>query len=166
MPDDIEDILAPFIRVHFVEQGRSLARAHLQPLIRVPVHDLIAEGAQDRSFPNFKSFRRFLTRFPSRAGVSFRRARAERRLASDDDEGTHFLARVIAAYHRYPPHLIRNLDESNWHLVMASDQIVAERGAEIVHQYIAGDRKANFPFFAMITAEGDNDCDGPDWSLP
>jgi hypothetical protein len=37
---------------------------------------------------------------------------------------------------------------------MANDQTVAERGAETVHQYVDGDTKANFSFFATITAQG------------
>jgi hypothetical protein len=66
----------------------------------------------------------------------------------------HFLGQLTAAYHRYPPHLIVNFDKSNWHLVMAGDETVAEREAESVHQYVDGDPKANFSFFATITAEG------------
>jgi hypothetical protein len=50
--------------------------------------------------------------------------------------------------------LIVNFDESNWHLVMAAEETVAEGGAESVHQYLDGDPKANFSFFATITAEG------------
>jgi hypothetical protein len=61
---------------------------------------------------------------------------------------------VIAAYHRYPPSAIVNFDESNWLLVMADDETVAIRGAETVSHFCDGDRKANFSFFATITAEG------------
>jgi hypothetical protein len=50
--------------------------------------------------------------------------------------------------------LIVNVDESNWHLVMAAEETVAERGAESVHQYVDGGPKVNFSFFAAITAEG------------
>jgi hypothetical protein len=64
---------------------------------------------------------RFPTRFLSIA--SFRRARAERRPAIDDDECAHFLARLTAAYPRSPRHLILNCDESNWQLVMASRDV-------------------------------------------
>jgi hypothetical protein len=37
---------------------------------------------------------------------------------------------------------------------MASEETVAERGVETVHQYVDGDPKSNFPFFATITTEG------------
>jgi hypothetical protein len=49
---------------------------------------------------------------------------------------------------------IVNFDESNWHLVMASEQVVGERVADVVHNYPAGDAKANFSFFASICADG------------
>jgi hypothetical protein len=53
-PDDIEDIRATLIRVDFVEQGRSLTRVTLQPLILALVHDLIAERVVDCSFLDLK----------------------------------------------------------------------------------------------------------------
>jgi hypothetical protein len=49
---------------------------------------------------------------------------------------------------------IVNFDESNWRPVMAGEQIVGERGAEIVHNYTDGGGKANFSFFALICANG------------
>jgi hypothetical protein len=61
---------------------------------------------------------------------------------------------VAAASHRYPPHLILNFDESNWYLVTAGDEVVAESGAESVQNYVGGDAKANFSFFATLTIEG------------
>jgi hypothetical protein len=152
--DEVEELIADFIRINFVQLGRSLTRATLQPLILVLVQDLIAESVLDQSFLNFKCSRHFLSRFLPRVGLSFRRARAARRPVIDDQECLRFLGQLTAAYHRYPPHLILNFDESNWHLVMAGEETVAERGAESVHQYVDGDPKANFSFFATITAEG------------
>jgi hypothetical protein len=52
------------------------------------------------------------------------------------------------------PYLTISFDESNWHLVMADDQAVAVRGAETVCHPCEGDAKANFSFFAKITADG------------
>jgi hypothetical protein len=152
--DDVEEIIANFIRSNFVEPGRSLTRTTLHPLILALVHDLIPEHVLDDSFLNFKSFGHFLSRFMPRAGLSFRKARAARRPAIDHEECMRFLGKLAAAYHRYPPHLILNFDECNWYLVMAGEQTVAERGAECVHQDVNGDPKANFTFFATITAEG------------
>jgi hypothetical protein len=37
---------------------------------------------------------------------------------------------------------------------MTGDETIAEQSAETVHQYVDGDRKANFSFFATITAQG------------
>jgi hypothetical protein len=48
----------------------------------------------------------------------------------DDVEYVYVLTQLATAYHYYPPHLILNLDESNWYFTMAGDEVVAERGAE------------------------------------
>jgi hypothetical protein len=40
---------------------------------------------------------------------------------------------LAKAAHDFPESHIVNFDESNWRLVMASEQIVGERGAEVVH---------------------------------
>jgi hypothetical protein len=48
----------------------------------------------------------------------------------------------------FPEANIVNFNESNWRLVMASEQIVGERGTKVVHNYIDGDTKINFSFFA------------------
>jgi hypothetical protein len=47
-----------------------------------------------------------------------------------------------------------NFDESNWRLVMASEQMVGESGAEAVHSYTAGDAEANFGSFESIYGDG------------
>jgi hypothetical protein len=52
----------------------------------------------------------------------------------------------------FPEANITNFDESNWRLVMASEQIVWEREAEVAHNYTNG--KANFNFFPSICANG------------
>jgi hypothetical protein len=49
---------------------------------------------------------------------------------------------------------IVNFDESSWRLVMTSGRTVAEDGAETVKQYVNGDVKACFTFFASILADG------------
>jgi hypothetical protein len=61
---------------------------------------------------------------------------------------------MITVCHCYPPYLVVNFDESNWHLVMANDQMVAVRGAETMCHYCEGGVKANFAFFSTITADG------------
>jgi hypothetical protein len=40
---------------------------------------------------------------------------------------------------------------------MEGDVTLAEWGAETVHDYVDGDPKTNFTFFATITAEGTNE---------
>jgi hypothetical protein len=152
-PDEIEDMMADFLRINFVQLGRSLTHGILQPLVLALVQDLVGEQSLDDSFLNFKSSRHFLTRFSKRVGLSFRRAGLARRCAVDNGEYMHFPGQLTAAYHRYPPHLIVNFDESNWYLVMAGEETVAERGAQSMHHYVAGDPKANSPFFGRITAE-------------
>jgi hypothetical protein len=153
-PEEVEDLMAQFIRTNFVEAGRSLTRTTLQPLVLMLAHDLVAEGVLDDSALNFKCSRHFLSRFLTRVGLSFRRAHPARRPVIDDGDCLRFLAQLTAAYHRYPPYAIANFDESNWYLVMAGDETVAERGSECVNQYVDGDPKANFSFFATITADG------------
>jgi hypothetical protein len=65
-----------------------------------------------------------------------------------------FLGRLTAVYHRSPRQSIANLDESNWHLAMASEETAAERGVATLHEHVDGDPESNFPFFATITADG------------
>jgi hypothetical protein len=52
------------------------------------------------------------------------------------------------------PTAMINFDESSWRLVMVSERTIAERGAEIVNQFINGDVKATFTFFASVVADG------------
>jgi hypothetical protein len=73
----------------------------------------------------------------------------------NDEEGVHFLAELTAAYYHYPPHHILKFAESNWYLMMMGTEVVAKRGAELIHQYVDGDAKANFSFFADIRTEGE-----------
>jgi hypothetical protein len=101
-PDEIEDMIANFIRMNFVQLGRSLTRATLQPLVLALVEDLVVEQVLDNSFLNFKSSRHFLARFSRRVGLSFRRARPARRPAVDDGECIHFLGQLTAAYPSAP----------------------------------------------------------------
>jgi hypothetical protein len=154
LPDEIEAIIADYIRVTFVEPGRPLTRPTLKPLVLMFVQSLVAENVLTEDFLNFSCSYHFLSRFLQRVGLSFRRARPERRPSVDDQECAHFMAKLVGAFHQYPPDYILNFDESNWHLVMAGEQTVAPRGAETVHQYTEGDAKANFTFFATITAGG------------
>jgi hypothetical protein len=118
------------------------------------VQDLVAEGVLESQALNFRGSSHLMFHFLNTVGLSFRRARARRRPIFEDEECAHFVANVITAYHPYPPHLIVNFDESNWHLVMIDDQMVAVRGAETVCHYYKSDAKANFPFFATIIADG------------
>jgi hypothetical protein len=50
----------------------------------------------------------------------------------------------------FPESHIVNFDQSNGRLGMASEQIVGERGAEIVHDCTDGDAQTNFSFFASL----------------
>jgi hypothetical protein len=118
------------------------------------VQDLIVQKILDESLLNFKCSAHFRSNFIRRMGLSFRKSLPQRRSAIDDSECAQFTVNLTAAYHRYPPHLILNFDESNWHLVMEGDLMLAERGAETVHNYVDGDPKTNFTFFATIIAEG------------
>jgi hypothetical protein len=51
-PGEVEEMIRHFIRINFVELGRSLMRTTLQPLILTLVHDLISERILDDSFLN------------------------------------------------------------------------------------------------------------------
>jgi hypothetical protein len=121
---------ANFIRKDFVDPGRSLARVILSLLILMLIQDLVAQKILDDSFLNFKCSYHFLSRCLSRVGLGFHQAQSTRRPVIDDVECVHFLTQLNAAYHRYPPHLILNFDESNLYLVMAGDEMIAEMGAE------------------------------------
>jgi hypothetical protein len=63
------------------------------------------------------------------------------------------MIQVAKASKGYSESNIVNFDESNWRLVMASGQVVGERGAEVVHNQTDGDAKTNFSFshrFALM----------------
>lgn len=154
LPDDVEQLIGSLIRINLIQEDRPLMRTTLQPLILMLVQGLIAEKVLDESHLAFKCSSHFLSRFMRRLGLSFRRARPERRPPIDDAECAHFLSKLSGAFLRYPPDAILNFDESSWHLVMSGDQIVAERGVEAVHQYVNGDAKACFTFLATISAAG------------
>jgi hypothetical protein len=72
----------------------------------------------------------------------------------DNQECATFMIKLAKASRKYPESKIVNFDESNWHLVMEGEQVVGERRAEVVHNYIDGDAKANFSFFGSICADG------------
>jgi hypothetical protein len=154
IPADAEDTIANFIRINFVSVGRSLTRSTLRPLILMLVQDFIAQETFDRQALNFKCSPHFMLTFLRGVGLSFRRARQARIPEIDDSECARFLSQIVGAYHRDPPYHIVNFDESNWHLVRANDETVAEWWAKTVHQYVEGDPKANFTFLATVTAEG------------
>jgi transposase len=154
LPDEVEEIIASFLRINFISEGRPLTRTTLQPLVLMLVQDLVVQNVLDERHLAFKCSSHFLSRFLKRVGLSFRRARPERRPPIDDAECALFLSKLNGAFLRYPPDAILNFDESSWHLVMSGEQMVAERGVEAVHQYVNGDAKASFTFFATISAAG------------
>jgi hypothetical protein len=127
-PDEIEEHMANFILVNYVDPGRSLTRTTLQPLILMLVQDMVSEGILDQEALNFQWSYHFLVFFLQRMGLSFRRARPERRPAIDDDECAQFMTDLLLAFQLYPPDHILNFDESSWFLFMAGDQTVP-RGA-------------------------------------
>jgi hypothetical protein len=128
-PDEIEEHMANFILVNYVDPGRSLTRTTLQPLILMLVQDLVSEGILDHEALNFQCSSRFLESFLQRMGLSFRRARTDRRPAIDDDECSQFMTDLLLAFQLYPPDHILNFDESNWCLVIAGDQTIPRHRA-------------------------------------
>jgi hypothetical protein len=118
------------------------------------LHSMVAEGFLDDSALNFKCSNHFLSAFLRRQNLSFRRARSARRPPFDDQECAMFVIQVAKASKEYSESNILNFDESNWRLVMASEQVIGERGAEVVHNYTDGDAKASSSFFASIWADG------------
>jgi hypothetical protein len=102
-PSEVETMLADFIRLHFASEGQVLTGPTLRPLLLMIVHDLIAEGVLEQQALDFKASYHFTSGFLRRLALSFRRARAQRRFLLDQDECAHFMANVIAAYHRRPP---------------------------------------------------------------
>jgi hypothetical protein len=138
-PPDVEAIIADFLGVNFISLGRSLTRSVLRPVIPMLVHDLVAQQVLETILLNFKCSSHYLSNFLRRVGLSFMRARPQSRPVIDDAACAEFVSRLAAAYLRDPPDFILNFDESNWYLVMAGDETVAERGAETVHQCVDGD---------------------------
>jgi hypothetical protein len=58
----------------------------------------------------------------------------------------------MGAFMSYPSDTIHNFDESSWRLMMSSNQTLAERSVEVVHQPVNGEAKASFTFSATISA--------------
>jgi hypothetical protein len=128
LPPDVEAIIADFLRVNFISLGRSLMRSILRPVILILVHDLVAQQVLEASLLKFKCSSHDLSNFLRRVGLSFRKARPQRRPVIDDAACAEFVSRLAATYLRYRPDFVLNFDESNWYLVMAGDEMVAERG--------------------------------------
>jgi hypothetical protein len=118
------------------------------------IHSMVVEGFLDDTALDFKFSNYFLSAFLRRQNLSFRRVRATRRPQIDDQERATFMIQVAKASKGHSESNIVNFDESNWRLVMASEQVVGERGDEVVHNYTDGDTKANFSFFGSICADG------------
>jgi hypothetical protein len=72
--DNVELMFANFVGINFVEPGRSLTRVTLQPLVLMPVQDLVAQRILDDLFMSFECSYYFLLRFLSRIELSFCRA--------------------------------------------------------------------------------------------
>jgi hypothetical protein len=118
---EVEATLGVFIRLYFVSQGCALMRPTLRPLLLLLVQGLAAEWVLELQALDFKGLYHFMSTFLKRVDLSFRRARAQWLPILGDEECAHFMANMITAYHRHPPHLIINFGESNWHLVMVGD---------------------------------------------
>jgi hypothetical protein len=127
-PHEIEEHMANFMRVNYADDGRSLTRTTLQPLILILVQDLLSQGILGQDALNLQCSYHFIESFLQRLGLSFRRARPETRPAIDDDECAQLMTDLLLAFQLSPPDHIVNCDESNWFLVMAGAQTVP-RGA-------------------------------------
>jgi hypothetical protein len=108
-PDEIEEHMANFILANSMDPGRSLTRTTLQPLILMLVQGLVSDGIFDQEVLNFQCSYHFLESFLQRIGLSFRRARPERRLAIDGDECAELMTDLLLALQLYPPDHILNL---------------------------------------------------------
>jgi hypothetical protein len=143
LPPDVEETIANFIHINFVSLRRSLTRPVLKPPILMLVQELIVQQILDESLLNFKSSAHFMPNFIQRMGLSFRKARPQRRPASNANGCAQSLANLTAAYYRYSPHLILNFDESDWHFVMEGDVTLAEPRTEAIHNYMDGDPRTS-----------------------
>jgi hypothetical protein len=152
--DAIESQMATYIDENFIVLGRSLTMSILQQTILMLVHNFVATGDLPEAALAFKCSTKFVRRFLKRNGLSFRRGRPTRRPELDENECFDFLVSFHLSLMMWPPSVIVNFDESSWRVVMTSDRTVAHRGAEVVKQYVDGDVKASFTFFASVLADG------------
>jgi hypothetical protein len=113
LPDEIEELIARFVRINFAWVGRLFDRPVLRPLLLILVQDFVAEGVLPPSALNFKCSYHFMSRFLNRAGLSSWKARTARRPEIDDGECAEFLAKMAAAYERHPTDHMINFDESS-----------------------------------------------------
>jgi hypothetical protein len=154
LPDEAEAIIVQFIRSNFVALGLGFDRLILKSIVLMFIHSMVAEGFLDDTALNFRCSNYFLSAFLRRQNLSFRRVRTARRPQIDDQECATFMIQIAKVSKGYSEFNIVNFDESFWHPVMASGQVVGERGAEVVQNYTDGDAKASFSFFASICADG------------
>jgi hypothetical protein len=87
---------------------------------------------------------------PAEHNLSLKEAQATRRREIDDQECKTFMSALTPASVKCFDENTANFDESNRRLVMASEQMVRESGAEAVHSYTGGDAEANFSSFVSI----------------
>jgi hypothetical protein len=154
LPDEIEEPITHVICLLFVSLGRPLDRPIIRLLILTIVQDFVTESILPDTALNFKCSYHFMSRFLNRVNLSSRKARAAGRPKIDDGECAEFIAKIVTACQRNPNDDMINFDESSWRLVQVSDGMIADRGAEIVHQYVEGDENACLTFFASCSAGG------------
>jgi transposase len=153
-PDELEELMATYVKDNFVSPGRDLSMAVLKQTLLMLVQSYVASAQLPESALEFKCSTTYVRRFLRRNGLSYRRARPARRPEIDENEVEEFTVSFYASYEVFGPPAIVNFDESSWRLVMTSDRTVAQRGAESVRRYVNGDIKATFTFLASIVADG------------
>jgi hypothetical protein len=65
-PTGIETMLADFIQLHFVSEGRALIRPTLRPLLLLLVQDLVAEGVLEPQALDFRASYHFMSNSDTR----------------------------------------------------------------------------------------------------
>jgi hypothetical protein len=154
LPDDPEVPIVPFIQSNFGALGRGLDQPTLKPVVLMLIQSLVIENFLPPTILNFKCFNHLLNAFRRRHGLSFRRTRAARRPEIDDEECAIFMIALKKVVQDFPEVNIVNFDEWNRCRVMASEEIVGECAAEVVHNCTDGNAKGNFSFVASICANG------------
>jgi hypothetical protein len=154
LPLEIENQIANYFRVNFVDRGFLITFEQAQKLALTFLSNLVISQQLNMQFLNHPFSRTWFQGFLDRQRLTFRKVRPSKRPPVTEDQINQFKYHVLEAIHDYGNSAVINMDETRWLVNPQFERTLAEVGAETVHGYSEGDPKADFSVIASISADG------------